>query len=107
MVKQVFALAVLAATMQVGTAQTGSAHNYVPSEGYVPDRATAIKIAVAVWEPIYGKSAVAKQAPYSAKLTGDVWQVEGSLPSGNTRGGVALAEIDRFKGTILRVSHGK
>jgi hypothetical protein len=31
------------------------AHNYKPAQGYVPDAATAIKIAVAVWEPIYGQ----------------------------------------------------
>ena len=30
-------------------------HNYKPLQGYVPDAATAIKIAVAVWGPIMVK----------------------------------------------------
>jgi hypothetical protein len=29
-------------------------HNCKPGTGYVPDAATAIKIAIAVWKPIYG-----------------------------------------------------
>ena len=28
-------------------------HNYVPPDGYVPDSATAVRIAEAVWIPIY------------------------------------------------------
>ena len=31
-------------------------HNLKPKGGYVPDAKTAIRIAVAVWEPIYGRS---------------------------------------------------
>jgi hypothetical protein len=83
-----------------------SAHNYRPSEGYVPDAVTAIKIAVAVWEPIYGREQIAAEKPYKAILQDGVWIVEGSLPRGMA-GGVAVAEISKYDGKILRVSHGK
>ena len=81
-------------------------HNYKPDVGYVPNAETAIQIAVAVWEPIYGKQQIAGEKPYKATLKDGVWFVEGSLPKG-WRGGVAEAEISKDTGTILRVSQGK
>src|SRR5688572_28245452 len=61
--------------------------------GFVPDANTAIKIAVAVWEPMFGAKTIAQEKPYRAKLlTNTVWRVEGSLPE-NRRGGVATAFI--------------
>ncbi len=80
--------------------------NYVPEEGYVPNKDVAIKIAVAVWEPIYGVEHIAGEKPYRATLKKDVWTVQGSLPEGS-KGGVALAEISKKDGRILRVIHGK
>jgi hypothetical protein len=82
-------------------------HNYKPKEGYVPDEKTAIRIAVAVWIPIYGEKDIEKERPYQAKLDKGIWTVEGSLPEGWTKGGVAVAEIAKDDGCILRVSHGK
>ena len=81
-------------------------HNLKPKDGYVPDSKTAMKIAVAVWEPIYGEEQIAKQKPYRAALTNGVWTVEGSLPASMV-GGVAVAEIAKDDGRILRVSHGQ
>jgi hypothetical protein len=85
---------------------SGGEHNYKPKEGYVPDEKTAIRIAVAVWIPIYGEKQIEKEKPYQAKLDKGVWTVEGSLPEGMA-GGVAIAEITKDDGRILRVSHGK
>jgi hypothetical protein len=82
-------------------------HNYMPSKGYVPDAKTAIRIAVAVWSPIYGEKKIQEEKPFKAKLNKGVWIVEGSLPSGWQHGGVAIAEIAKRDGRILRVSHGK
>jgi hypothetical protein len=82
------------------------AHNYKPSQGYVPDAATAIKIAVAVWEPIYGQEYISQQKPYTAVLVKGIWIVEGALPK-HLLGGVAVAEIAKDDGRVLRVSHGK
>ena len=82
-------------------------HNFTPKDGYVPDAKAAIKIAVAVWEPIYGEKQIAGEWPYTARLdTNGIWTVEGSLPWGYS-GGVAIAEITKEDGKILRVSHGK
>lgn len=80
-------------------------HSYVPSEGFVPTEETAIRIAVAVWEPIYGVSRIAEQRPYKARLEKGNWIVEGTLHS--QLGGVAIAEIAKSDGRVLRVSHGK
>ena len=79
---------------------------YMPPAGYVPDAATAIKIAVAVWEPIYGRKQIQGQKPFHATLRGGVWTVHGSLPP-NTVGGVAEADISKRDGRVLRVIHGK
>jgi hypothetical protein len=103
-------MAVLAVTILVisGCSQnySGGEHNYKPKNGYVPDEETAIKIAVAVWIPIYGEKQIEGEKPYRAKLDKGVWTVEGSLLEGWV-GGVAVAEIAKDDGCILRVSHGK
>ena len=83
-----------------------SKDTYKPPDGYVPDAATAIKIAVAVWEPIYGREQIEREKPFTATLRDGVWTVEGSLPP-HYSGGVALAEIRKDDGTILRVTHGR
>lgn len=88
------------------------APTYKPATGYVPDEETAISIAIAVWNPIYGKENIEKQKPYTAVLKNGVWYVRGSLPkpaSGGERvaGGVAEAEIFKEDGRIIRVIHGK
>jgi hypothetical protein len=78
-----------------------------PKNGFVPDADTAIKIAVAVWEPIYGQKKIAGEKPYRAKLlTNTVWRVEGSLPEGWS-GGVATAFIAKDDARVLNVYHTK
>ena len=72
---------------------------------YVPDAITAMKIAEAVWLPIYGKEIYTKM-PFKAKLiNGKIWQVEGTLKE--THGGVPLAKIQKRDGKIILVTHGK
>ena len=85
-------------------------HSYKPKEGYVPDAVTAIKIAEAVLVPIYGEKVINEENPLKAVLKDGVWIVEGTLhcPEGQRcLGGVALIEISKDDGKILRVSHGK
>jgi hypothetical protein len=83
-------------------------HSYVPPDGFVPDAATAIRIAEAVWIPVYGADMIGKERPFNATLAGEVWTVTGSLPNGPGQiGGVALAEISKQDARIIRVSHGK
>lgn len=95
-----------AAWLVVGSALAQGPHNYKPPQGYVPNAATAIRIAVAVWDPIYGHKQIASEKPYVAALKSGVWTVRGTLPHGWDVGGVAIAEISKQDGTILRVSHG-
>jgi len=97
----------------MGIATTGgltisqSTQSYIPPNGFVPDAATATRIAEAVWIPIYGAEPIAKEKPFKATLKGDVWTVTGKdLPPG-TVGGVAEAEISKRDGRILRVIHGQ
>lgn len=86
-------------------ATEAASYNYKP-EGYVPDEATAIAIAVAVWMPIYGKDRIEEKKPYKAALKNGIWHVRGTIPQG-WKGGVPEAEISKYNGLILRVSHGK
>ncbi len=80
---------------------------FIPDEGYVPDEKTAIRIAVAVWEPIYGETHIADEKPYHATLKNGVWTVEGSLPHGQTNGGTAIAKLAKSDGRILLIIHEK
>jgi len=91
-------------------AQQERAHSYVPDSGFVPNAATAIRIAEAIWIPIYGEAQIEGERPFTATLKDGLWTVTGSLhaaPGLEAIGGVALAEIARRDGRILRVSHGR
>jgi hypothetical protein len=98
------------ARLSAQAVQSEPKHSYTPVNGFVPDSATAVKIAEAVLVPIYSGSVVAKERPFRAKLVGEVWIVEGTLQckwAARCSGGVAVVEINKKDGRILRVSHGK
>jgi hypothetical protein len=78
----------------------------LPKDGFVPDAKTAIKIAVAVWGPIYGEEHISSEQPFTAVLTNGVWLVDGSLPKG-WAGGTVHAEISKDDGRILKVVHSQ
>lgn len=84
---------------------------FQPPQGFVPDAETAIRIAVAVWSPIYGRRPIEGEKPYHATLSRGIWTVTGSLPAarhGEVRvGGVAMEKIAKSDGHILQVVHGK
>jgi len=92
-------------------AQRAPEHAYVPLNGFVPDSVTAVRIAVAVWIPIYGERQIRSEAPYDARLKDGIWTVTGSLSRSHAGvdvvGGLAVAEIAKRDARILRVSHGK
>jgi hypothetical protein len=50
-----------------------------PKNAYVPDSRTAVRVAEAVLVPVYGEDTVKKERPFTAKLKGDVWTVEGTM----------------------------
>jgi hypothetical protein len=96
---------VVGAIIGVVAADTGT-FGIKPKDGFVPTKEVAIKIAVAVWEPIFGADPIAAEKPYEARLSNGVWFVEGSLPPGSV-GGVAEARISKEDGRILGVIHGQ
>lgn len=77
-----------------------------PRQSLVPDARTAIRIALAVWGPIYGDDKIADEKPFVARLRNGVWTVEGSLPEGSV-GGAAYIEINEADGKVLKVTHFK
>ena len=102
----------LITTLVVVLVGCASEHNYRPPEGYVPDAKTAERIAEAIWRPVYGAKVINEQKPFETRLKGRVWYVSGSLPASPEKGmamvgGAAEAQIDRFTGKILRMSHSK
>jgi hypothetical protein len=103
--KMKYLLAALA-LLALSAAGAEERHNVRPPQGYVPDATTAIRIAEAVWEPIYGKKQIENARPFTAVLKDGVWHVSGSLPKG-WLGGVPEAEISKATGEVLRVTHGK
>lgn len=80
--------------------------SYPPKNGFVPDEATAIRIAEAILIPIYGEEEIKNERPFHAVLKNQVWIVEGSLPEGML-GGVAVVELSKKDGQIMKVNHGK
>lgn len=79
---------------------------YVPKDGFIPDKETAVKVAEAVWLPIYG-STIYNSRPFKATLSDStVWIVEGTLKK-NYKGGVPYLEIQKADGKILKVNHSK
>ncbi len=84
---------------------------YKPREGYVPDSATAIKVAEAVLIPVYGKKKIESEEPFTAKLKDGLWTVNGTLhcPDGKEHcfGGVAEVKLSKDDARILAMSHYK
>ncbi len=79
---------------------------YIPKDGFVPDAKTAIKIAEAIWFPIYGREIYSRK-PFKAKLINEhIWQVEGTLPA-KYDGGVPYAEIEKKDCRIIKIYHSK
>jgi hypothetical protein len=90
----------------VGISDEEKAKHGVPRDGcYVPDAETAVRIAEAVCEPIYGRERVVGQRPFEASLNNkSVWVVRGSRPNAAS-GAVISVEIFQPDSRILRVSY--
>jgi hypothetical protein len=70
----------IGAVHSAGTAQT-----YVPKNGFVPDKETAIRIAETVLIPIYGEKQIASERPFSAETEGWCLDCEWTLGVGERR----------------------
>ena len=76
-----------------------------PRADCVPDQQTAIKIAEAIWYPLYGDD-IFDQKPYYVQLEGDCWIVIGSLPE-NYYGGSAYIKFQKSDCKVIDVYHTK
>lgn len=79
--------------------------SFRPDRGYVPDKETALTIAVAVLTPIYGKEIIDREKPFQVIEKMGVWIVTGARPS--APGGAAEIRISRQSGQILFLMHYK
>ena len=73
----------------------------VPTAGCVPNAETAIRIAEAVWSPIFGDEIVKSQRPFHAELMNETWTVRGSRPLPTERS--LIAQIEKNDGRILKL----
>jgi NTF2 fold immunity protein of polymorphic toxin system component len=100
----------------LATAQQATQAN-VPTGGFVPDSVTAVRVAVAVWTPMYGERSVMARQPFVAKLNDSVWTVSAKLsgprgpilvldgkPFVELHGAPLVAKIARRDARVLEVS---
>ena len=83
---------------------------FVPKSGFVPDAATALKIAEAVLIPVYGEAVVHSERPFKAVLKGGAWIITGSVPCDGPPGavcpgGAAEVRISKKTAQILFMTH--
>lgn len=82
-----------------------NSHSFVPKNGFVPDKNTAVAIAYAVAVPIYGKKQMDKEEPFRADLKDGVWTVLGTMHCVSCMGGTLIMQIDKSSGKIIFVGH--
>jgi hypothetical protein len=80
------------------------AKSYKPKAGFIPDAATAAKVAEAILIPIYGEQNIIGERPFKATLKGNTWTVAGTLPS-HLVGGTAIVKLSKLDGRVLFVTH--
>jgi len=80
---------------------------YSQSDGFIPDKETAGKIAEIVLLNIYGED-IRKEMPFIITLEdNEVWFIQGRNTHYTGFGGVVYMSICKKDGRILRISHGK
>jgi hypothetical protein len=78
----------------------------LPAQGIIPDEVTAVKVAEAVFPPIFGSEEVTKYVPYHAQLKEGIWTVYGTLKPGS-RGGTPQMTIQKKDGKVIEVWHSQ
>jgi len=78
--------------------------SYKPANGFVPDEATAVRIAEAVLIPIYGEEQIKSERPFKATLKDGIWLVQGYLPRG-LKGGTGIVKIAKSDARIVFLIH--
>lgn len=87
----------------------GKPRSVVPKGGFVPTSRVAVAIAEAVLVPVYGKQQIESERPFKAELSGDVWDVTGTVacnpPGSICPGGAAEVKISKKTGEIVFMTH--
>jgi hypothetical protein len=78
----------------------------LPPQGIIPNEATAVKVAEAVFPPIFGSEEVTKYVPYHAQFKDGIWTVYGTLKPGS-RGGTPQMTIQKKDGKVIEVWHSQ
>lgn len=73
----------------------------------VPDSQTAIRIAKAVWAPVYGEAVVQAGKNYDAVLNNGIWTVTAKFLAGAMDQGTAIMDISQEDGRISKIAHGQ
>lgn len=97
-------------TVQEGeeiNAWTKEGKGYVPSDGFVPDKKTALRVAEAILISVYGEQQIAKEQPLEIALVdNDVWLIWGTMHK-KVLGGTAVIKISKRTGKVLYLGHGQ
>jgi hypothetical protein len=98
----IFAICFVSCISFLGISNTrATKEQYILNMDYVPNAETAIKVAEAIWLPIYGEK-IYENRPFRASLTNaNVWIVEGTTMK-ETKGGVPYIEIQKKDCKILK-----
>jgi hypothetical protein len=78
----------------------------LPTQGIIPDEVTAVNVAEAVFQPIFGTEEVKKYLPYHAQLKEGAWIVYGTLKPGS-RGDTPQMTIQKKDGKVIEVWHSQ
>lgn len=76
-----------------------------PTNGFVPDEVTALKIAEAVAIAQWGEKQIAAERPFKARLRGSVWTIRGTLHSEGIPGGTAVIKLNKVTGAVMFAIH--
>jgi hypothetical protein len=81
---------------------SGASKPSLPANGVVPNERTAVRIAEAAFEPVFGTEEVARYIPYHAQLKEEVWTIYGTLKPGS-RGGTPMMTIRKQDAKVLEI----
>lgn len=78
---------------------------FMPKDSLVPDKITALKIADAIWQPIYRKE-LYQYWPFSATLNEkNQWVVKGTRSKNQAFIGIPIMIIEKSDGKIVKIDH--
>lgn len=84
----------------------GQSSDVEPQNGFVADAVVAAAVGEMILGAVYGRDRIRAQLPLLAVESEGVWTIRGQRARG-TLGGVALIEVRRRDGAVVRVTHSR